>query len=616
MAYDLVLYYNTGFDSVNIPDRPTLLTLATTKTYPALQVVQDSFLSTVRIKATYEEVLGADYAKVGAFYYSVEAYKMLSVSTCELSLLLDAFTSGGGIPSMTLESGWLTRAHEKKSEDIRANVLPEPFTPQEPLQLEYLGHIGESPEGGTLTVIQSTINLGHLSKEGTLEALQFRVPDATGDSDCVIPRLARIEIDTVVKMPLLTTEDSFKLYTTALPGATLYEVRRTDRDEGTFAHIRRGLNNARSVGVESAVTAQYNLPLQYLDEERIVIADQVNYQILDLVAKTESLTLERSGDFVPDPAAYSQKEYIGPMNSYIVCSTCSGSKVEANPEDIYEVGATAPTLYLTSDLRSSGKPYLYFRAYLGYLNTTLQSVCEGLTWQNEPLVYTDKSGGALDTYNFMSSRYLGDFSRNIQVGSQLFNTVSSMAGAFVGSAGGQNIAQGVQYNLLGATTSADWMNAGAASLRAGASQAGGWLNTVASGETYRASRNKDLFNFTAAQSLVVPEVNFPRAEGLRDFLGNGFFIFRRKLSPRDAMRFRQFLTMYGNHVSKPATKADFTNKKNFNFIQSDDIHLKFPGFSKVLNSLANSQVRAGVRLWHVLPDTAFYSDNPDIEEVV
>lgn len=618
MAYDVKLYFGTGFDTVNIPDSPSILELAQTKTLPSLHILQDSFLSTVRLKCTYEDIEGADYAKIGEYYYSIEGYKMLNVSTCEVYLLIDAFTSGGGVPEMVIDSGWLQRAHEKEGGDLISNTIPEPFTPQEPLQMVYLGKIGENVNNGCITVVQSTVNLAQLGKEGTLDALQFKPPGSSVDDNCLIPKLGKILTDTQVNMNILNTSGGFTSYSTTLPGATLYLISDTEEHDLTkFDNIKDGMTNARSIGVESAITAQYNIPHDYIDSSHTSISPGF-WQISNISSPASEFPCDANSQlgkfkYQVSNVSGSNKLFIGEYNKYIIVSSCSGSKVEANPEDVYESGEQAPTIYISSDLRSEGKPYAYFKAYLGYLNTTMQMTCEGLKWQTQPLIYSEKSGNALDTYNFRSSRYEKDFARNMNVGSQIFNTAASVGGAIAGSAGFGNISYGAATGNLGATLSTDYMNAGAAGIKSLSGTASGWLGLAASGEQYRNQKNADFFRFTASQNLVVPEVNFPRSEGLRDYTGNCFYVFRMMLSTRDIERFQLFLSMYGNAVSVPATKLYFTNKTRFNYVMSDDIKISFSKLSKAFNEIAESQLRAGVRIWHQLPNYDAYYNNRDIQ---
>lgn len=619
MAYTVKLFYNSGFDSVNLPDSPQLLNLvAEVKTFPSLQILQDKFLTIVRIKAKYQEIEGADFCQIGETYYSIEGYSMLNTQTVQLSLLMDAFTTGGGIPAMTIESGWLIRAHEKDSIDLCSNTLPEPFSPQEPLRLEFLGRIGDVSGSGSMTVIQSTINVAQLANKERLEALSFTSEDAS--DSCIIPKLSRILTDTTVKMSILNSSGSgFTNYSTELPGSTLYVVRKTGDVDTKYDNIRDGISNARSIGVESAITAQYNIPLDYLDEENTDVSPGF-WQIGDITSTGITYSADATnlaGRYTWDVgASQSVKNYVGEFNKYILVSICSGSKVEMLPEDLYKLGEQAPTVAISSDLRSEGKPYAYFTYFRNLANNNLLFACEGLKWQTQPLLYSERSGSMLDRYNFQSSQYIKDFTRNSNVGGNILNSVSSIVNGGIGGFTGNKNFSSFAFNLGGGAVSPSMAESMGMSAATGAANAlgsipGVFYNSIASGEAYRQQKNKEIFNFEAVHQYVAPSVEFPRSEGIRDFVGNGFLLFRYRLSPRDRERYSLFLSMYGNAVSKVAEKSDFTNKTKFNFVQSDDLHITFTGKSKVINENASEQLRSGVRVWHILPSYSAYTSNED-----
>ena len=63
-TYNCLLWSNSGFNSINIPDSPTLLMGMTHATLPVLDLNQERFLSSVRVRASWDTVKNADYCKV------------------------------------------------------------------------------------------------------------------------------------------------------------------------------------------------------------------------------------------------------------------------------------------------------------------------------------------------------------------------------------------------------------------------------------------------------------------------------------------------------------------------------------------------------------------------
>ena len=98
------------------------------------------------------------------------------------------------------------------------------------------------------------------------------------------------------------------------------------------------------------------------------------------------------------------------------------------------------------------------------------------------------------------------------------------------------------------------------------------------------------------------------AEFMRDFYGNGVLVYRYIYSQNDINRIDKLLTMYGYKYSKPLELTDFTNRKNFNFVLSRNVTLS--GYSKWINNALAEQIANGVRIWHVLPDNSYYTNNP------
>jgi len=111
------LYYNTGFDPVNLPDSLDLLDSLgfEYKDVPAMDILQRYDMSEFRVKATEEEVIEADYLKVyeaGGKYacYTVNGYAMSSADVAILSVVIDPICSAQTIDNITITDGMLERS--------------------------------------------------------------------------------------------------------------------------------------------------------------------------------------------------------------------------------------------------------------------------------------------------------------------------------------------------------------------------------------------------------------------------------------------------------------------------------------------------------------------------
>ena len=116
-TYNVRCYFNTGFNAVNLPDGPTLLQTGsfTTKDYPAIDVLQDLDLSTIRLKATWNSIKNADYLEMftegGSVFYIITGIAMQATDVAELSVVCDYWTTAGGFENLTALDGITSRVH-------------------------------------------------------------------------------------------------------------------------------------------------------------------------------------------------------------------------------------------------------------------------------------------------------------------------------------------------------------------------------------------------------------------------------------------------------------------------------------------------------------------------
>lgn len=595
MAYLCKVYFNTGFDELNIPDNPNLLEQCVFREFDALNIHQDKFLNSIRIKSTYEELYGADYIMVGNAYYAISNIRMLNLNTAELTLTPDYINSNGGISALTIESGWASRVCIPEYEDqLFAYTIEEDFTPNEPLQLSSPVAIIDTHTGTSLadewTIIETTMQLEDLGQRYTenedLDALAFKAPQYVTPEEglinsVIVPQLPYAGTDTTTVGILWIGGDPPVVKSTNTPGIILFAAK---GGGGDSTNLNAGITIARSCGVESSILNQYVIPEAYIDTVNTSFLADGGCRIVRFVANNQVKTIN-SLPFEYVSGIHNKKVFSGKANSYILCSNVSGNKTTCNPEDIATPTGDL-TIHIMSDLRPNGKPWCFFEYYKGSYNSLMQLSCEGLEWQNAPLVYTDKSGNLLDRYNFESNQYQAAFNNGLSAITGLMNlSTGAISAAGTGNIGGLLSTMTGTANLLGSQTN------------------------------YALNRQRDITNYTAQQNLVVPDVNFPKNEGLRDFFGNNFYLLRTRYSDLDARRFDRYLTMYGYKVSLPFTYSQLTSRYAFNYIQVGGVSLKYNNNTTfAYKTGAERQLEAGVRIWHVLPDTRFF-DNGNKEEV-
>ena len=113
--YSCRLYFNTGFNSNNIPDSPALLDRCNYKDVPSLDIMQDRFLSEIRVKARWNEVKDCDYCVLytdsSKWAYSVDTISMVATDVAVLSVTQDFINSVGGVANLKILDGITDRVH-------------------------------------------------------------------------------------------------------------------------------------------------------------------------------------------------------------------------------------------------------------------------------------------------------------------------------------------------------------------------------------------------------------------------------------------------------------------------------------------------------------------------
>lgn len=162
MSYNCRLYFNSGFNSSNIPDSPALLNTINFLDVPALEIMQDKFLSEIRVKAKWEDIQDCDYLRLlnttnnKQWFYSVEAIAMQATDCALLSVIPDFITSIGGVANLKIIDGITERVHVT-DDTFGKYTEPDPLTaPVEPLQISKVW-VQISDEAYTL--IESTLDI-------------------------------------------------------------------------------------------------------------------------------------------------------------------------------------------------------------------------------------------------------------------------------------------------------------------------------------------------------------------------------------------------------------------------------------------------------------------------
>nr|DAI48971.1 MAG TPA: major tail protein [Bacteriophage sp.] len=574
--YDVTAYYKTGFDGINIPGNIQLLEQMEKNTFPAINVLQDRALASVTIRASKEQTENIDYVKIGSAYYFAVPHQS-SPDVCVLSLDLDGLLTMGGAENVEILDGY-TERHHVASDEFGAYREEDPMlSPNRPLEIVSAGILEPSGTGKDKTIVQSTCNLyvqgrkqGGVVYTGTDEGgqtISVTVPEVAGLKTVKHPDFTKCSVSIPGSNVVVVSE---------LPGTQLYDGKNED--------IIKGINRLRGLGQESCILNQYIIPDGY------TTGDPDNTGTYDGISGKKS-ELQTALPFAY-AAVKNQRLLYGANNDYVIISPASGNSAHFCPEDIYHTGDTAPAVSWFADPRPDGKPYYRFKYYRGTETNFLENCITGLTWQNAPLVYTDKSGNILDTFRFETDQSYTRRRAEINTGKtqrQIMRQGASLGG-------------GLLQTVLGGNRTA------------GISGIGSALDFAADTATqytgYEQEGVDKIADYGIEQTVVTPEIHFPRSESIRDFVGNGVMVYRLRYHPVDLTRLDKKLTMYGYRTTDVLEKSFFTNRQYFNFVQCSSVSLG-GDFPMYIRERAAQQLTGGVRVWHVKPSASYYtSGNP------
>lgn len=565
--YPVKLYYNTGFDSINIPDSPLLLGLSLNKNFPAIWILQDLDIIQVKINAKWSDIEGADYCVINNKYYFITNVVQENINVALLQLELDAITTIG-LANISVNSGWCTRRHVTDDTPF-SNTIEEPFTPTEIGVTDFQ----EIPVNTDVSwvIMGSTVSLDEIPE------IAKTFEDIKTKKSVTIPLITPVENGTTVKM----YTNISTIMEQELPNLALYNLKR----EGFEEKYKEIIQILRSLGIESAITCCYVLyPIAQLEAEYNSGDNSSIKTLTSRIQAHQMNNLEYKWETVSN-----NKVYAGQFNKYTVYSVCSGDKQDFYASQIKGVDDVfAPSFVVWLDASPLGRSYCRPEFYEG--NSGMDGLdafiacTQGSTWLNTPVLLSGASGSTLNTIN-------ADFKNNQQLAATLASTIGAVGSAasmvaVAGALASTGVGIPAAIGAIGTAASA-------------AVNVGNSINQM----------QKTTFDVQVANNLRAPEVKFPVTDSLQAFVGNGFYVTRTRLSHADTVRFDRFLTMYGYAVSEPLNTLSWVGREYFNYIKATDVSLNVPVNIPLRVKLkAEAQIMNGVRIWHVKP--ANYTVNP------
>lgn len=558
MIFNIILFKSTGFNNIDIPFNADIVTQNyTPHGFNAVWLLQNKGLDKVRIQASYDEVDGADYCVVQKpgvdVWYFITSIKMLNENTCELTLQIDALTTIG-LENVESISGWCIRRHVR-DDSLFSNVKNEPWTPTQELVLDQGKEIKLQKKvlAGSM-LVGATFNLsGDYTK-----AQKFVAPAIeTVLNEVCVPLCPMYEDVDFIKSSSVSMR-----YSDSLSKESMLPLLRLFNGFSNGENI----NIARSLSLDTGITCSYYIPPEYVGK---VVEETDGYNQIE-----NNYGLVNSDLNYEYATGVLNKKVFALFNTYTLSSICSGESNQFSADEIYHAGDVAPSIAVWADLSPEGNPYFRPEYYKGNNVDFMMECIKGSSWQNTPIGFSTKSGSDFTLANWEDYINIRGSKQQLEWGNEALSIPGDIARLNLSSI--QNIGVLPFINLF--------------------------------------NNRQENRQFRQDNFYITPEIKFPRSTSIQNFVGNTAWIYRTRLSENDVKRFDKFLSMYGYSADEELTADAFTCRKNFNYVQCEDVHI-ICNQSLWLRSLAEAQLSQGVRLWHVKPNPALYNQqNPVVPQ--
>ena len=585
-TYTCEIWKNKGFDTVNVPQKMSLLGTAAYTTQ-AMSLEQGMLLTEINVKINEDLASAATFVKLTnnekaniSMVYNVQGYQMVAGDTAKLSIVPNFFCS------------------LRDTDKIRANVLTERQTVIDDYWQDGQdnGQFGNYTEEDELLFPVVPMILNKNSKvlfddgiNGTnfiLSTLDLNgnwivEKTTTGDASFISERLPAPTLDTKFKGDILDLQ-SVSL------GATLYTTK--------SSKVKENLAKLRSNGLDNAVLGSYRIPEKFFSKGSISEDDEISV--------ISGRYNEADTDFKyywTDIAKY-KKIFTASNAAKFIIVTAAGDKLECNLEDICQLSEysvnkdTKIKVASFSDPQPDGAPFFAPRWQHGSDSSVKPffplSFVRGLQWRNVPIRYEEKSGTAITQSKYATGRAIeytnNEFSKKQQTLDFATSTVKSgfSAGVDIGT-----------KNYLGAVNNGIDMLSNTLNFA---------LNRDKINKTYQLNAYKDLQELVYDTHYVAPEINFPfSANYARDFVGNGAYCYLLRISDTDVFRWNNILDRFGhkftNTVEFDLTKLNIFNDLGYYYLKcrkvdfTSDLPIWFLEGLKI-------QLMSGIRVHKKLPE--------------
>lgn len=646
-TYKVTGYYGTGFNTLNVPDSPTLLEKSATHTteFDPLEILQDTDLQEIRVKAKWGAIQNIDYLKLynddSEVYYFVNGVTMLNTDTASLSVTMDFLTSVGGVDGLVVLDGVTTRVHVDDDSKFytEEDVLTAPAE-----RMNILTYYWAPLQNGDPNVfVESTVDLARMAVMDGCDVYTSTEKDSSGAT-----------VDYNVCVPQVSAVASSGYATTFIVGegtrvgvsdakTRVYNLNNTDSGDtaeiNAYETTSKGIATCRALGIENCIVNQVVIPSSACEPRSVcyTIANSAdtkratNEVISAMEGKVHHAAIAVRSS-IPD---VKNKRCLYGSYTPVSFMTLTGDRAEY-PLEMVSSGLATVNATCVCDPHLDGRPYFYVeqKSMEGTKDVMFfANSLKGMTWKKVPLAYTGASGSALTAKQYQLGRKYADTSYNQAInniglqadlasaqnyasaGGSVLSTVgnlaSSIVGLFAGGGSGDAIASAGAMNPIGTTTNMMALRTNTA-LAETAINANKVASTTATNNAYAYNKALDAMNYQVSTQIVQPEVSFPyECEPAREMYDNGMLIAKYEYTTNDIHRIDRLLTMYGYKYTKPLQASDFNNREKFNYVECSNVTVKCTKTTgKRFREGVALMLRTGIRIWHEKPNVDAYDNNP------
>ena len=668
MLGSVTVYFNTGFNGVDIPSSQQVLLSAQKKTYNDVYFMREDIdKPTIRIKDTYENLCAVDYCQItittgnvskNSFYFASPS--ALTKGVTLLALDLDALLTMGGAENLNYISGWQERGHIKKSDDtLFGNIAPEDWCPVQPLvnaNMVKLEANSQSAPAEDLHLIMSNVDLTSLGNFAADEQSVIKgVETSGGTPEMYFPKIPIANSTSFFMWDY--NDNAYKGFT--IPQTRAYAIKNfTVSGNPEIQGTKESLQKLFSCG-QLQLQNSYVIPKEFVSSWTGPALYGDVGTLSGMHDEEDLTTMPYEYSIGTGQSAYTpkNKKVFATYRQYAIACVASGDMCIKEAEEIYESGHSYPSINMWADLCSTGKPYCRF-SYIKGAPVQFIDCVKGLQWANNQLVMEGASGSlwnsidnafanqqlqrqqSLNLFNHSVAAQAANLSyrqtnldTNYAVGGGLLNTLGNIGNMvyskfFRSNQGTKAKPDWQPMNELdkGKSTLGQSVSMGGSLLSAAQSVSNGGLELERLYNEMNASAaraemannsiqnqiNQNNIGLIRSNSIVYPSVMFTPEQNLGLYGYNYFVAFEIRKTDDDLKSEDMYYQRYGyNGLHRPLTQQAFKERTYYNFVQAFDINLKAPSaeFGLRVRTKAIAQLNKGVRVWRVLPDPQYYETN-------